>query len=142
MDEIVLEVEQKIEYLRLATTLAREVCRSIKDPRVDQDFINTAELVVSEACTNAILHGKPPGGCGRVATVFQVFQDKIVIHIKDKGPGFDITGVPLPDFDRHPEGGYGLYIIRTKMHEVRYSTSDGWNMLSMTLYFEGRASAS
>lgn len=93
--------------------------------------MDAVELAVSEACTNAIKHA----GKGGIILAFQVFDGGIVVQVKDQGKGFDLDKVPPPDFDNHPEGGYGIYIIKSKMDEVEYIRTKNWNILSMTKYF-------
>jgi anti-sigma regulatory factor (Ser/Thr protein kinase) len=41
----------------------------------------------------------------------------------------------MPDFDKHPESGYGLNIIRTVMDEVFYMRGNEYNILTMKKYF-------
>jgi serine/threonine-protein kinase RsbW len=53
----------------------------------------------------------------------------------DHGAGFDLERVPEPDLDEHPEGGYGLYIIRKIMDEVAYSGDGTVNTLAMKKHF-------
>lgn len=138
IDEITINLSSKLEYLHLAARFSREVCCSIGNKKIDDEFINAVELVISEACTNAIRHSGM-GGSGRIVLVFQIFTDRLVIKVKDQGEGFDITQVPDPDFDEFAEGGYGLYIIKSKMDSVDYETEGTWNVLSMTKQFHRSA---
>ena len=135
MDEIVLDIEQNMDSVWAATSLARKVCLGIRHPSVDEDFVNAAELAMSEACANAVVHHRDDGGTGRIVVSFEIWHDKIVMKIKEKGPGFDITAVPSPSFDKHCPGGYGIHIIRSIMDEVRYFRHGDWNVLAMTKFF-------
>jgi serine/threonine-protein kinase RsbW len=137
MDEIILEFASSFEYLHLASTLTKEVCKTINNPKLDRDFLTSVELAVSEACTNAIKHGGTNQG-KRVVLSFQISNDRLVINVKDQGPGFDITKVPVPDFDSHPAGGYGIYIIKTMMDKVEHVRENNWNILTMTKYFKDK----
>lgn len=141
MDEISLNIPRKIGYLRAATAVAREVasaCAGAVPPRRSAEFISDIELVVSEACTNALIHGdedalpvRDADESGFVVLTFRVEPERITIFVKDRGRGFDITKVAVPDFDAAQAGGYGIYIIRTKMDDVTCYTQNGWNILSM-----------
>jgi anti-sigma regulatory factor (Ser/Thr protein kinase) len=47
-----------------------------------------------------------------------------------------MNNIALPDFDEHPEGGYGIFIIKSMMDEVQYFHADGFNHLKMIKYLE------
>ncbi len=138
MEEITLKIINKIEYLHLATTLSREVCKTINTSEIDDEFSNTVELVVSEAITNVIKHSNASDSKGNISISFQICQDRLVVNVKDQGQGFDFNRVPEPDLEKHPEGGYGVFIIKSRMDKVGYERGVDWNTLSMTKYF-GRA---
>jgi serine/threonine-protein kinase RsbW len=131
--ELTLEFVQDLKYLRLATAAARLVCAAIEDPDLPGSFVDEIELVVSEACTNAILHGA--GTAAPVAVRFRLYGTALGIEVMDRGPGFDFEKVPEPNLDEHPEGGYGLYIIRKIMDEVAYGGDGTTNTLAMKRYF-------
>ncbi|MBC8412622.1 MAG: ATP-binding protein [Nitrospira sp.] len=133
-DEITLEFASRLQYLQLAGNLCREVCHSIGLNSIDDEFINIIELAVSEACTNVIKHSGLKDK-GKIILLFQIYKDRLVTVVKDHGKGFDISQVPIPDFDKHTVGGYGIYLIKTQMDEVEYRVIDGWNILSMTRFF-------
>ncbi len=135
MDEIVLNIERNLDSVPLAASFAREVCLGLDHPRVDEDFVNAAELAMSEACTNAVVHDNGNGGSEEIVISVEVWHDKVVMNIKDRGAGFDITTVPPPGFSKRSGGGYGIHIIRSLMDDVRYFRRDEWNVLSMTKFF-------
>lgn len=131
VDEITLKITNKLEYLYLATALSREVCQVIND----FEFTNAVELAVSEAVTNAIKHSGISDSKKNIFIIFQIYQDRLVINVKDQGRGFDIDTVMKPDLENHPEGGYGIFIIKSSMDEVEYRRKGDYNTLSMTKYF-------
>ncbi|NSW87551.1 MAG: ATP-binding protein [Syntrophobacteraceae bacterium] len=143
MDEATLEATLKfrtrMDHLCLATALSRLICASIKEPQVDSEFAYQTELAVSEACTNAIEHGLSGKDDSKVTVVFQVFDERLVISVADEGNGFDLAGIPNPDFPSHPERGYGLFIIRSVMDEVDYIRGEGRNTLVMSKRFRKRS---
>jgi serine/threonine-protein kinase RsbW len=133
--ELTLHFLRKLDYLHLTAGVARLVCETVKEPELPKTFVDEVELAVSEACTNAIRHVAKDDALGRVGISFQVYESLLVIEVKDQGKGFEINDVPLPEFDQHPEGGYGLYIIRTVMDEVHYTKGEEFNTLTMKKYF-------
>ena len=135
MEEVVLRLPAKLEYLQLATSLCRELCAKVHQ-RDTKDLVEDVELCISEACTNAIKHGSPEGDASEIAIQFCMFPEKVVIRIADYGLGFDLESIPAPDLNTHPERGYGLYIIRSKMDRVRYVRQKTENYLEMTKLFK------
>ena len=133
--ELVLHFLRKLDYLRLATAISRLICTTLPDSDLEKDFVDHVELAVSEACTNAIRHTKDADAGATVAIRFAVHEDQLVVEVRDQGEGFDLEETPLPDFDQHPEGGYGLLIIRTLMDEVCYTRGEEYNSLTMKKYF-------
>ncbi len=142
MDEVSIIIANELEQLHLATAFSREVCRSVNSSRIDDKFTNTVELVVSEAVTNAIKHSDISDLTKNILISFQIHQDRLVINVKDQGRSFDFEKIPEPEFEKHPEGGYGVFIIESSMDKVEYKEkegegrrSDDYNVLSMTKYF-------
>jgi anti-sigma regulatory factor (Ser/Thr protein kinase) len=69
--------------------------------------IEDLEVAVSEAATNALVHGTPP----RCVWVYE--RERLLIcHVHDGGPGLadPLAGYLPPELDR--EGGRGLWLIR------------------------------
>jgi serine/threonine-protein kinase RsbW len=133
--ELTLHFLRKLDYLRLATGISRLICATLPESDLEKDFVDHLELAVSEACTNAIRHTKDPDAEATVGIRFEVHENQLVVEVKDQGQGFDLEKIPLPDFDKHPEGGYGLFIMRTVMDEVFYTKADEYNTLTMKKYF-------
>lgn len=136
MEEVELRFPARLKYLHLATSLCRELCDREHHVEGFAAWVEDIELCISEACTNAIKHGSQGDIRAMISIQFRLFPDKVVIRIADQGEGFDLESVPDPDLDTHPERGYGLYIIRSKMDQVRYVREDTENYLEMTKFFE------
>lgn len=136
MQEFSLTLPAKIELLSLASHFSKEACKSLLNSS-QSGILNDLELVVSEAFTNAVKYGGE--GKGKVALEIKGDKQKLIICIKDQGKGFKLDKVPEPDFDNFAEGGYGLYIIQTKMDLVRYTCFKNWNVLHLTKYLNENA---
>ncbi|MGH1366181.1 MAG: ATP-binding protein [Calditrichia bacterium] len=133
MDTITLSFTRDLEYLRLATVVSSEICtKLIADQKISENFKRDLELVICEAAANAIKHGGESGGRNFAMLTFEIGDSSLKINVRDQGKGFDIGEIPEPDFDSVPEGGYGIYIMRTIMDDVSYNTGDdGWNTLTL-----------
>lgn len=134
--EITVRLPVDLAYLHFAAKLSRMICGAIDDPELEAGFTDAVELAVSEACTNALRHGKSSGQetCWAILT-FSIHSNRLIVQIEDSGPGFDMDAIPEPDFDARPDGGYGLYIIRSCMDEVSYHRGSPYNSFTMAKYF-------
>jgi len=136
MDEMCYTFPAKLKYLRSAAKVSREVCREIDESCADKNFLRDVELCVSEAFTNALKYGQSGKTDSPISLYFQIFSNKLIIKVKDKGKGFNLENLPELDLRSLPIHGYGLYIIRSKMDEVQYVKNIEGNFLTMTKYFK------
>ena len=136
MEEFCYTFPGKIKYLRAAARVSREVCHEIKELHIDESFSRDVELCVSEAFTNALKYGQSGETEDQITLYFQIFSNKLIIKVQDKGRGFNLDELPELDLRSLPIHGYGLYIIRSKMDEVQYVQKIEGNFLTMTKYFK------
>jgi len=134
MKEIKCEFPRQIKYLQIATSLAREVCKTITNEKIDMEFIDLIELAVSEACTNAIQHAT--GIESKIVIVaFQIYKNKLVINVNDCGTGFDIDLIKSPNPSELQESGWGIQILKNIIDKLEYIKGADCNFLVMTKYF-------
>ena len=81
------------------------------------------QLALSEACTNAIVHGYGMAKGHVVELTAQIDNDQIYLTIRDFGSKIDLDGYQEPDLQDPSESGYGIYLLRSLMHEVQFDTS-------------------
>ncbi len=99
-----------------------------QDPTVDE--IAAIKTAVSEAVTNAIVHGYRDSR-GDVELLLRLFSDGAVqIQVKDKGRGIpDIKAAMQPMFTTAPEdeerSGYGFTVMESFMDKVRVKSAVG-----------------
>lgn len=141
MEEIRLTFPRKVSYLRLVAHISKQVCSLIKKCRVGENFANDVELCMSEACTNAIKYGYCDETEDVISLYFQIFSDRLVLKVQDKGSGFNLNNLPKPDINSLSDRGYGIYIIRSKMDNVQYSQTTEGNFLTMTKFFKDQNKA-
>ena len=99
------------------------------DPEAIADML----IAMNEAATNIILHGYQ-GGPGIVEVEVGYNGDALVVALRDRAPGFDLTSVPPPDvtipLERRPLGGMGIYMMHQLTDElIQRTTADGRNEL-------------
>lgn len=135
MEEFYLRFPAKTKYLHLATAMCRELCTGLHGKDVDKALARDVEICVSEACTNAIQYGSRREAGDQISVCFRIQPDRVTIRIEDKGEGFNLSEIPVPNLNNLPESGYGLYIIQAKMDDVRYVRDKEGNFLEMTKFF-------
>jgi len=121
--DLTIQFLRNMEYLHLVTGTSRVFCETIMEPDIPKNFVDDVELAVSEASAMVIVH-------------FRMYETELVVEISDQGSGFEFAEVVEPAFDQHPEGGYGLYIIKSVMDEVHYTRGEEMNTLTMKKYLK------
>ncbi len=90
---------------------------------LDQEKINGLLLAVTEATTNAIIHGNKNNKLKLVRIFVYVDGGTVTIKIKDEGKGFDPSIVPDPTDPENllKDSGRGLYLMRVYMDGLTYN---------------------
>lgn len=98
------------------------------DPTVEE--IAAVKTAVSEAVTNAIVHGYRDMS-GEVEMTMRLFEDNtLYIEIRDKGRGIaDVNQAMEPTFTTAPEdeerSGLGFTVMESFMDKVRVKSAEG-----------------
>jgi serine/threonine-protein kinase RsbW len=79
-------------------------------------------LAVSEACANAYVHAYGRKNDGRIDLQVVVENGDLYMTVRDYGTTFDFSRYQPPDLSSLPEGGYGIFLMRELMDEVRYTS--------------------
>ena len=118
---ILLRVPGTLEYRKLALRAASEACRIAQHDEWEGTTLEVqAVSALGEAFNNVVLHSYAGRPAGEVVVEINWTRNEIVMQITDDGLSFDPEQVELPDLDALPEGGMGLFIIRSFMDEVDY----------------------
>ncbi len=124
-------------YRDVVVRTVAAACRLVGDPPDDAHDIDVddqdafdlanrfdAEVVsaFSEVFNNICLHSYGNGrGVGEVEIEIETTEQSVSIRMVDDGEPFDISEVPSPDLDAMPEGGLGVFIIRSFVDEFEYN---------------------
>jgi serine/threonine-protein kinase RsbW len=129
-----IEIESDPNNLLTVEEFVNYFCVELK---IDQEKLPGLLLSVTEATTNAIIHGNK---CAKdkVVKIDAWEEDGILyIKIKDQGKGFDPAKVPDPTIPENllKDSGRGLYLMRIYMKELKYNiTPEGTEtILSMKI---------
>lgn len=129
-----LRIDSSSKEVKLVDTQLTGVFGAVPDLAPIYDPVR---LSVAEALNNCIEHAYGNESGHSIDVKFEADPDSIRIVICDEGaqaPEGMWDNVALPEFDvadtyTLPEGGFGLYIIKSQMDEVHYGSSDGVNTL-------------
>ena len=125
MNYIKLEFPSKSCNEAFARTAAAAFAAQL-DPTMDE--LGDIKTAVSEAVTNAIVHGYE-GTRGTVILRASIDGTLLTIEITDKGRGIaDIPQAMEPFFTTHPEqerSGMGFAVMQTFMDDLRVTSTPG-----------------
>ena len=112
--EVVLET--LIESIALAEDMGVRVAAAAGFGEDDQYKIG---LAVHESVMNAFQYGNEQRREKKIHVIFELTNEKIVIHVTDQGTGFRLEDVPDPRKDENVMGetGRGVLLMRAFMDE-------------------------
>ncbi len=102
---------------------------------LEQEKINGLLLAVTEATTNAIIHGNKNNKLKMVRISVFIDRSVVTIKIKDEGKGFDPSIVPDPTDPENllKDSGRGLYLMRVYMDGLTYNQTPEGTETILTL---------
>lgn len=119
---------QKIDGITINSDLTalqdlHSFCEHLK-PKIaldDQVHANML-LALSEAATNAIVHGNHNDPGKKVSVEFFSQSDQIVVKVSDEGQGFDPSSLPDPLSEENllKQGGRGVFLIEQFADNVEF----------------------
>lgn len=122
----------RLEYRDAATAVLSFVCdRLAHRGALTKDVGHRVISAFLEAYSNSVRHAYAEIDNGAVEIELDVTSDRLYLRVIDRGAGFDATTVPEPDLDSLPEGGMGLFIMRSFMDNVEYHRDGERNVVSM-----------
>lgn len=131
-----LKIDSDLASVELVAGIVRAVCSG----SLGEEALNDLEIGIVEAINNVIKHGYSGQKGSSVEISVGLRKDRVVIDIIDQAPpmpegkldqarAHDLDTKEIADL---PEGGMGLSLIRMTMDDVRYSSQDGSNRLTLT----------
>lgn len=112
------------ELIDPTPSLLRQVVRDLARGMLSPSRRGDLELAVSEAMTNALVHGEPP-----VVVRAFVGADRVIVDINDRGngPKDPLAGL-FPVGDERAESGRGLWIAHQLDLDVTMLVADGFTL--------------
>jgi serine/threonine-protein kinase RsbW len=125
-DPSVVEVtlESNLKEVEVADEISRRVSVTAG---FDEDERQKIEMAVHESLINAIYHGNRSDESKHVYLRFQIHPDRLEVHIRDQGSGFDLNDVadPLATENLLKVSGRGIFLIRAFMDEFKVKSVPG-----------------
>ena len=114
-----LELQSSYEELELLEGLLNELQVVLN---FDDDFYAHLMLSVSEAATNAIVHGNKLNPSKKVTIDAEANTHTLAFTIKDEGDGFNPDNIPNPLEEEHLliPSGRGVFLIKEYADELEY----------------------
>ena len=119
-----LVIQSRTENLRRVREFISEAARGAG---FDEESVQKIALAVDEACTNIIKHSYQFAPEGEIEILIHTRDGSFEVMITDHGKSFDPDAVQVPDMKeyirKYRRGGLGMYLMRSLMDVVEYSTS-------------------
>lgn len=118
--------DAKSENERLARML---VAAFVVDLNPSMDILEDVRTAVSEAVTNAVVHGYEGMEPGKVEMICRRQDRKLTIVVRDKGVGMENVAEAMKPFytskPRMERSGMGFTFMETFMDQIQVSSSPG-----------------
>jgi serine/threonine-protein kinase RsbW len=117
-------LESDLKNVEVAEEITRRVAGTAG---FDEDEQGRIEMAVHESMINAIWHGNKNDSSKSVWLQFTIHRDRLEIHIRDQGVGFDPKRIPDPlDHENLLNvSGRGIFLIRAFMDEFKVESLNG-----------------
>ncbi len=98
------------------------VSRIVEEYHIGEELFGTMLITLTEAVTNAIIHGNSATISKKVQVDTACSADKICFTIQDEGKGFDPDSLPDPTAPENilVPGGRGVFLMRQLSDTVTF----------------------
>jgi len=127
-----LEIESNAKNL---ITVEEFVNYFAVDLNITADKIQGLLLSVTEASTNAIVHGNKSDETKVVTIDATKVDNQLIISVKDQGKGFDPSKIPDPTETDNllKDSGRGIYLMRVYMDDLKFNVTPEGTETILTL---------
>ncbi len=132
-DFVRLDLPAAYRYLNVISACVDAIFEHIDHLHEKEVLVYQVKLAVHETCTNIIDHAyglrdRRPESRNeedRIEAVLSLVKEptRLVIDLYDSGVSFNLPDIQTPNQEEVQERGYGLFLIRELMSEIRYETS-------------------
>ena len=132
-DRVEIRLPSRADFLGAVRTIVRGLLEECLLVRIPEEEIQRVQIALQEACINVVRHAHRGDSKLPLVVGITARPDLLVMEIEDYGPGLPAMKdrPPDPDPANPREGGYGLFILRETMDEVRSEHRDGRHVLTL-----------
>ena len=114
-----LEIKSNITNISEVEQLIDIVCEDLK---LNEDYYGNILIAVTEAVTNAIVHGNKNNTSKFVTISVDKLKMEVVFTVVDDGGGFDYTNLPDPTAPENVEkpNGRGIFLMKNLSDKVEF----------------------
>lgn len=137
-----ISIPSSLDYLKDVDFFVE---KKLKRIGLNESQLADVAISVTEAVTNAVVHGNKGEPNKRVWVNLKIKPDEVVITVKDQGNGFDPSLVPCPIEKENilRKVGRGIFILRSLMDKVDFIFKPrGGTLVRMIKYLNSRKSSS
>lgn len=132
--DIDITLPSHTRHLRMIGKIGEKVAEEVGCSEATREALaSQLTIVLTEGLVNAIKHANKADPDKEVHIRINVSNKNLVVRIYDNGVGFDLDSIPAPSFTSNgiEDKGRGIFIIRSLMDTVKYTRSNGGNVLEM-----------
>ena len=131
-----IEIESRPDLL---SSVREQVTAELLPLEFPDAALFDVKVALGEALSNAVRHGQPEGGEGRIRVGVTAYDDRVVLDVMDNGIGFD--GARDAPEDLYATSGRGLMFMRALVDRVEFEPSPmGGTMVRLVKHRIGRPS--
>ena len=114
-----LRISSLRENINLIGGLIDEICEKHE---ISEDHYGNILIAMTEAVTNAIVHGNKEDPAKYVNVSYTTEDDQISFTVVDEGKGFDFSNLPDPTAPENIEkpSGRGIFLMKNLADEVEF----------------------
>jgi serine/threonine-protein kinase RsbW len=124
-----LDLPATHKHLNILGACISEFLSRIEDIDEREAICYNLQLAAHEACANIIDHAYAGEAEHRILIKLSLIvrPRRLIIELHDTGCSFDIASVPEPNLNEAHDHGYGLFLMRSLMDEVTYTSQPEGN---------------
>ena len=119
-----LDLPATHKHLNILGACISELLLRVENVDERETTIYNLQLAAHEACTNIIDHAYAGELERRILITLTLAPRprRLIIELRDTGYSFDLASIPEPNLDEAHDHGYGLFLMRSLMDEVTYTS--------------------
>lgn len=135
-----LELPARYTYLHILSDCVADMLRLVAEIPDRETMTYNIQLAAHEICTNIMNHAYADTHTGEgridISLTLHPWPLRFEIELHDTGCSFDPDVVPTPLLQEAQIHGYGLFLVRTLMDTVTYTSQSGNNHWCLVKYLE------